>query len=318
MGTIIAVRPLEERFRKQIQDAAPGWELIDGSDKEKMLARLPDAEVLLGWKSSSADILLRQDSSLKWIQNWSAGVEHMPLQRFKELGITLTNASGVHPFPISEHIFAMLLSLTRRVHTAIRNQAAHTWGVSEEGMGEAHGRTIGILGVGAIGSETARLAKAFQMTVLGLRHSGKPDPWVDRMYEPSGLNELLAECDYVVNCLPHTKDTDKIMGEAQFAAMKRGACYINIGRGATTDTAALVAALQNGTVGAAGLDVFEEEPLPQDHPLWDMEQVILTPHISGASASYTERLVSIFTENLRLYVQGQAPGLNVVDLEKQY
>ncbi|GGA44917.1 D-2-hydroxyacid dehydrogenase [Paenibacillus physcomitrellae] len=318
MGTIVAVRPLEEAFRKAIQEAAPGWELIDGSDPDKLTEHLPSAEVLLGWRSDSADVLLREGTPLKWVQNWGAGVEHLPLERFKELGITLTNASGVHPYPISEHIFAMLLSLTRRVHTAIRNQASRIWALSEEGMGEAHGRTIGILGVGSIGSETARLAKAFHMTVLGLRNSDKPDEWVDRMYTPGRLNELLAECDFVVNCLPYTKDTEKIMGKTQFEAMKPGSFYINIGRGATTDTSALVEALKNGTIAGAGLDVFEEEPLSQDHPLWDLEQVILTPHNAGSSTRYNERLIGIFTDNLRLYAQGQAPGVNVVDLIRQY
>ncbi|ANS73806.1 hydroxyacid dehydrogenase [Paenibacillus yonginensis] len=318
MGKIVAVRPLEEEIRGRIKAAAPGWELVDSRDAQELERHLQEAEVLMGWKSSYADLLLRDGTSLKWVQNWGAGVEHLPLKRFRELGIVLTNASGVHPFPISEHIFALLLSLTRRVHTAIRNQAARRWDLPEEGIGEAHGKTIGILGVGAIGSETARLAKAFHMTVLGLRNSDKPDEWVDRMYKPEQLNELLAECDYVVNCLPHTRETEKLIGKAQFAAMKAGAFYINIGRGATTDTEALVEALRNAAIAGAGLDVFEEEPLPSDHPLYELEQVIITPHNAGASPSYNERLVTIFIDNLKLYLQGQPPGVNVVDLVRQY
>ncbi|MBW7457057.1 D-2-hydroxyacid dehydrogenase, partial [Paenibacillus sepulcri] len=157
MGKIVVVHPLEPRFADQIREAAPGWELIEGHDRAFAAQHLPDAEIVLGWNSLVEKLVVTGPSHLKWVQNWGAGVELLPLGKFRELGIALTNASGVHPNPISETIFAMLLSFTRHLHTAIRNQTRSSWMNTGE-MGEAHGRTMGILGVGAIGLETARLA----------------------------------------------------------------------------------------------------------------------------------------------------------------
>lgn len=318
MGKIVAVHRLEEHLAAVVKKAAPGWEFASGIAPENLRQELAGAEILLGWNKLAGEVLLKEGTTLKWVQNFGAGVEQLPLDRFRELGITLTNASGVHPFQISEQIFAFLLSFTRQLHTAVRNQSTRKWGVPEKGLGEAHGKTMGILGVGAIGSETARLAKAFGMKVVGLRRSGKPDEWVDRMYDMNGLMELLPQCDYVVNCLPHTPDTDYLLGKEQFAAMKPEAVYINIGRGRTTDTAALIEALNAGRIAGAGLDVFEEEPLPEDHPLWVMDNVIITPHNAGFTPGYNERLISIFCDNLKRYLNGQDVNVNVVDLVHQY
>ncbi|WP_223068632.1 D-2-hydroxyacid dehydrogenase [Paenibacillus caui] len=318
MGKIVALQSLGEAYKTAIQEAAPGWSLVDGSDPEALQEHLQDAEILLGWNKAAAEITLQDGTSLKWVQNIGAGVDQLPLERFSQLGITLTNASGVHPFPISEHIFAMLLSLTRRLHTAVRNQSGQVWDFQTEGIGEAHGKTMGILGVGAIGVETARLAKAFQMKVLGVRKSGSPNEYVDTMYTLDRLNEMLKHCDYVVNCLPHTRETEKLIGKEQFSIMKPSAFYINIGRGKTTDTDAMVQALQSQSIAGAGLDVFEPEPLPADHPLWAMDNVMITPHMAGLSTSYIERLAAIFIGNLKAYVQGQAPSINVVDLVNEY
>ncbi|WP_348635142.1 D-2-hydroxyacid dehydrogenase [Paenibacillus sp. PvP091] len=174
------------------------------------------------------------------------------------------------------------------------------------------------MGVGAIGEETARLAKAFGMNVLGFRRSGKSSPYVDRMYDRHGLDELLAASDYIVVTLPLTKETGHLIGRREFQWMKSSAFFINIGRGATTDTDALINALQEGVIAGAGLDVFEQEPLPESSPLWGMEQVIMTPHNSGSTVYYDERVVELFLHNLRDYVEGREPSLNRVDLEKQY
>jgi phosphoglycerate dehydrogenase-like enzyme len=317
LGKIVAVHSLESRHISLIQEAAPGWTIIDGSDRLAAQEHLHDAEIILGWNKLVDELAVSDTSKLKWLQNWGAGVDRLPLERFQQLGITLTSASGVHPYPISETIFAMLLGFTRHLHIAIRNQSGGKW-VNSGMMDEAHGRTIGILGVGAIGSETARLAKAFNMKVVGLRRSGRPEEWVDTMYDNAGLNEMLSNCDYVVNCLPYTHETEHLMGEEQFAAMKTTAFYINIGRGKTTDTGALVEALQSRGIAGAGLDVFETEPLPADHPLWRMDNVIMTPHNAGSTLFYTERVIEIFVHNLKKFVHGYAPDVSVVDLGSEY
>jgi phosphoglycerate dehydrogenase-like enzyme len=279
--------------------------------------RLRDAEIIIGWRQAVQENSFYPGSKLRWVQIWGAGVDRIPLELFIEHSVILTNASGVHAYPISETILSMMLSFARKMHLSIRNQSQGKW-QSVGLLGEIHEATIGILGIGAIGEETARLAKAFGMKVLGFRQSGKPSPVVDTMFDLQGLDELLANSDYVVNTLPFTKDTSELMGADQFQAMKSTAYYINIGRGGTTDQNALIAALKDGQIAGAGLDVFEKEPLQEESPLWTMDNVIITPHNSGSTVHYHQRAEEIMLHNLQDYVQGKLPSRNVVNLEKQY
>lgn len=319
MGTIVSVHDFNPEQTAAIQAALPEYTYIRavGAEAEESRRLLKGADIILGWNRDVKKTLFEEGIALQWLQNMGAGVDHIPLQRIAELGVSLTNASGVHPFNLSESIFAMMLSLTRGVHTAIRNQQAGLWRPSAR-LGEMHGKTIAILGVGAIGAETAVIAKAFRMNVLGVRRSAAPVAGVDAMYGIDALNDVLAQSDYVVNCLPLTDETVKLIGKAQFAAMKPTSFYINIGRGGTTDTDALMEALENGGIAGAGLDVFEQEPLAADHPLWRLDNVILTPHEAGNTDVYTERAMPIVLDNLAHYRQGGVPLRNVVDLGAQY
>ncbi|MFC5651787.1 D-2-hydroxyacid dehydrogenase [Paenibacillus solisilvae] len=318
MRKMIAVHSLERQHMLKLQEAAPEWTIINSNDPQVQKEHLADAEIIIGWNKGVKELVLSNScSSLKWIQNMGAGVDHVPLAHIQSQGILLTNASGVHPNPISETIFAMLLSFTRHLHLSVRNQLARNW-IHNDRMGEAHNRTIGILGVGAIGLETAKVAKAFNMTVLGIRRSGTPAEWIDEMYTMDGLQEVLKRSDYIVNCLPYTAETKHVLGKEQFAVMKPTAFYINIGRGKTTETGALVEALQQGIIAGAGLDVFEQEPLPAEHPLWGMDNVIMTSHTAGSTTEYDNRAVDIFVENLKAYLQDGKPSVNIVSLENQY
>ncbi|MBB3108950.1 phosphoglycerate dehydrogenase-like enzyme [Paenibacillus phyllosphaerae] len=320
MDKIVVVNPVKDHHLDQIRAAAPAFELVASDvrfSEQELLHHLEDATVVVGWNAVTASFLRQPNARVRWIQHWGAGVEHLPLADIQARDIVLTNATGVHAAPISETIFAMLLAFTRQLHTAIRSQQERSWGKYGE-LGELHGRTLGIIGVGAIGEETARIAKAFDMRVLGVRRSGLATPNVDRMYDMPQLHELLSESDFVVNCLPHTAETKHIMDKAAFDAMKDASYYINIGRGATTDTAALLQALTDGKLAGAGLDVFEEEPLPADHPLWQMENVIVTPHNAGSTYRYTDRLIDIFTANLEQYAAGITPSINRVELKLGY
>ncbi|WP_248925184.1 D-2-hydroxyacid dehydrogenase [Paenibacillus hamazuiensis] len=317
MRKIVCVHGLTEEQANKVRQAAPDFELVFGKEKELWLPHLKDAEVLVGWDSAAADEVLQPDSKLRWVQNWGAGVDRFPLDRLAAAGVDLTTASGVHAYPIAETVFAMMLSLTRKLHASIRFQLQKKW-ENPGSLGEIHEKTIGIIGVGAIGEEVARLAKAFRMTVLGLRRSGEPSAWVDRMYGAGGLAEVLGESDFVVVTVPSTDETRHMFGREQFAQMKCSAVFINIGRGATTDTEALIEALRRGEIGGAGLDVFEEEPLPDSSPLWEMDNVIMTPHNSGATVHYHERAFDIFMQNLQDYIKGRKPSLNRVDYARQY
>ncbi|RAP76752.1 D-2-hydroxyacid dehydrogenase [Paenibacillus montanisoli] len=319
MGTIVSVHSFNQKQAAAIQEACPGYRYVDvsGFETEEARAALKNAEIILGFNRDVLKIIYADDNQLRWLQNLGAGVDQIPLERLQSLGVMLSTASGVHPNAISESIFAMLLSLTRKVHAAIRNQQTQTWKPSKE-TGEAHGKTISIIGAGAIGTETAKIAQAFGMRVLGIRRTGESAQWFDAMHTVDRLNEVLAQSDYVVNCLPLTNETRHLFGGEQFAAMKTSSIYINIGRGGTTDTAALIDALQQGRIAGAGLDVFEQEPLPKEHPLWKLENVILTPHETGNTPYYMDRALTIVIENLKHYISNGKPCRNMVNWQTQY
>lgn len=317
MSVILCSVPLTEQQVQRIHEVAPNYELVYGKDKEKWAKAITEAEIVVGWRREFQDGLTKPESAIKWIQTWSAGVDSLPHETLAERGIYLTTTSGIHAYPISETVLAMLLSFTRNLHLYMRNQVNSTW-QSYGPEGEMHEKTAGIIGVGAIGEEIARLLKAFNMRVLGLRQSGRPSPYIDEMVDASKLNYILGESDYVIVTLPLTPDTRKLFGAEQFRAMKQSAMFVNIGRGEVVDEKALIKALQAGQIAGAGLDVFEHEPLSEESPLWKMDNVIITPHVSGSSVYYNERAFEIFIQNLAVYLQEGAPHRNVVDYSKQY
>ena len=301
----------------RIAAVAPGWDIVVAEKVEQAQEHVAQAEiVVVGSRKIIADCL--NSNSVKWIQVLSAGVDSLPLEALRDKGICLTNASGVHGLPISETMFAMMLAFARGLSTAIPDHVRGKWDSNRHSITEIHGKTLGILGVGAIGLEAARLGKAFGMRVFGMRRGGSEAPNVDRMFTPDKIDALLSECDYVMNVLPLTAETRHFMNQERFAHMKPTACYISAGRGQTTDQDALIAALENGTIACAGLDVVDPEPLPENSPLWGMENVILTPHISGRTDQYQNRAFEIFIENLAAYVKTGAPKRNVVDYNLQY
>lgn len=323
MKQIVCLHSLTPEQIHQIEQAAPGFEMIVKNKKELDPEQIKNAEIIVGWSKTIAEHALQEDSKLKWVQTWSAGVDTLPLDRLRDRDILLTNSSGVHAIPISESIFAMMLSFSRQMHIAVRHQLQKNWKADlsvpgQSTLGEINGKTLVIVGVGEIGRETARLAKAFGMHVIGVRRSDKPEPNVDQMFTMDGLHEALEKGDYIVNVLPLTEETHHMFDAEAWKAAKKGACFINAGRGPTVDTSSLIDALNSGQISGAGLDVFEQEPLPSDNPLWTMEQVIITPHVAGSNDRYTERVVDIFTENVKAYAQGQKPPLNLVDYERMY
>ncbi len=317
MRKIVFLAGTADPYRDTLKQAAPGWQVVDGRQASDLAAELREAEIVIGWNPLAEQECLRPDSRLRWVQSLGAGVNGMPLKVFQNRRIALTSASGVHPYPISEVILALMLAYVRKLNLNILNQQQHAW-KHETGLVEIHGKTIGILGVGAIGEETARLAKAFHMTVIGLRRSGQPAPNVDIMYDAAGLPELLRQSDFVVNILPLTAETRHLMGQEQFRQMKANAFYINVGRGETTNTEALIQALQEKRIAGAGLDVTAPEPLPADSPLWDMPNVIITPHSAGLNEHYFERVMAIFLANLPVYLKDGEPTVSRVDLDLGY
>jgi D-2-hydroxyacid dehydrogenase (NADP+) len=277
---------------------------------------LEPAEVLVGWLQLPRPARARA-ARLRWIQSLSAGIEHADPELYR--GVVVTNASGVAAPAMAEYVIAVMLMFAKDFPRMLRNQLARRWDRRLEAF-ELSGKTCGIVGMGAIGGEVARRAKALEMRVLGLRRSTAPRPtdrYADALLTPTELPHLLAESDYVVLAAPLTPETRHLIGAAELRQMKRTAVLINVGRGALVDEAALVTALRQGIIRGAGLDVFEAEPLPPESPLWEMENVVVTPHFSAGGDRYAERAADLVCDNLRRYLAGE-PLRNVVDLERGY
>ncbi len=255
---------------------------------------------------------------LKWIQLTSAGADRLLNSGFVEQGITVTTVSGLHATPIGEFVIGAMLMWAKGAPRTMRAQLRHEW--ARFAPTEFYGKTVGVVGLGNIGDEVARLAKAFGCRVLGTRRSATgrgPAPNVDLVLPAGDLHELLRESDYVAICVPLTPETGGLIGEAELRAMKPSAFLVNIARGPVIVEEALVRALREGWIAGAALDVFEREPLPPESPLWDLENAIVTPHVSGGTEIYNQRATEIFCDNLRRYLDGTAMR-NVVDPARGY
>jgi phosphoglycerate dehydrogenase-like enzyme len=297
-------------------DDLDGWRTVSQSEIDAFLAQA-DIYGGFGFQVEWLDRAPR----LKWLQLSSAGSDHMLRAGLfeKRPDLIVTTASGVHEVPISEHILAMILHFSRKFNVAVRNQPLHKW--ARYRLSEASGATVCIIGYGSIGRRATRLCNALGMKVTSVRASLKEqeagDDMVERFYPLSDLDRALSEADYVVVAAPRTPQSEKMIGRQQLAAMKPGAVLVNISRGALVDEAALVEALREGKLSGAGLDVFEQEPLPESSPLWDFPNVLITPHNSGATPYYNRRLTEIFCDNLARYLSGQ-PLRNKVEPERGY
>lgn len=248
--------------------------------------------------------------NLRWIHTYSIGVDHPMYRPIVERGITFTNGAGSQSIPIAQHILLMMLHQAKRmdIWEAARAERAWRHAPSEE----LTGKTVALYGLGGIGSEVARLAKALRMRVVGLRRRPEPVEHVDELLPPEAVGRLCAEADYLVICAPLTTATRGAIGAAELAMMKPSAYLINVARGPIVDEAELVSALREGRIAGAALDVFEVEPLPSDHALWSLPNVVITPHTAPASPFHIQRGTELFIENLRRFGAGQAL-LNVVD-----
>lgn len=265
--------------------------------------------------------LIARAPRLRWVHFISAGVDHAMTPEIARSPILMTDSSGIASGGIAEYVLGVMLMFAKRFWLYEGHRKRREWRREEVIPTELHGQTVGILGVGAIGGEVARLAKAFGMRVLGARRSatqrqrGVGD--VDEMLPPSALHDMLAQSDYVVIALPHTRETERIFGERELRAMKPTAHLINVGRGSVVDEPVLVRALTEGWIAGAGLDVFAREPLPPESKLWDLPNAYITPHVAGNLLGSEPRLVALFCENLRRYMAGE-PLKNLVDKELGY
>jgi phosphoglycerate dehydrogenase-like enzyme len=310
---------MSDEHLAEIAELAPNLTIVSGLDRETAVAHAGRANGVDAHLLSSA--FLEAAPDLRWAQAWSAGVERyitIPELMARD-EIVLTNMKGMYGPVIAEHVFAMMLSMTRDLEFYMDAGRRGVWERGDgSAMGALQGRTMLVVGLGGIGSEIAMRAHAFGMRVLATARTQRPaPPYVDVLGAAKDLNDLLPEADVVVLAVPLTDETRHMINRETLGMMKDGAWLVNISRGAVVDTDALVEALDSGTVGAAFLDVTDPEPLPEGHPLWGRDDVLITPHVAARAELSADRRWALMRENMRRFGAGE-PLLNVVDKEAGY
>lgn len=331
---LVIFPPVDAERREKIERAAAPMSVVSPNDAEQALAAIFDADAFFGKITPQ---LLAAAKQLRWVQAPTASLEHYIFPELAAHRCVLTNMRGLYSDVVAEHAFGLLIALCREFPRYIRQQQSAVWspagGENERsdfisgpgatnGIDRAHrhlaGSTLGIVGLGEIGRGIAKRAAAFEMRIVAVDpQPAQTVPGVAQIWPTERLHELLAASDFVIIAAPHTPETAGLFDRARFAQMKRSAYLINIGRGAIVNLAELAGALADQTIAGAGLDVFETEPLPADHPLWRMQNVIITPHVAGYSTQIAARHLQVVLDNVAHFVRDE-PLRNVVDKQRWY
>lgn len=325
----IAPEWFAERLRKEF----PQFEVVrmttyDGIEKE-----LAGADIAFTFSLRPEQF--KQAKNLRWIHSPAAAVHQFLFPELVDSDVILTNARDVHGPVVAEHVIASMFALAKRIPQAVRFQLKHVWGQEilwreHAAPAELAGATLGLVGLGSIGRNVAQRASALGMKVIAVRHSqgsrnprdastgsGERPEFVDEVLPSSKLDDMLRRSEYVVLAVPVTDETRGMIGREQFSEMKREAFLINVGRGPLIQEPALIQALRQRTIAGAALDVFDQEPLPAESPLWELENLLITPHTAGMTTKLWERHYVLFAENLRRFLAGE-PLLAVVDKKRGY
>lgn len=304
--------PFEDRSIDLIRRTAPGAHVVVAT-KEQLPSELVDAEIFFGFHLPEVFRVARQ---LRWIQTTAAGLDKLLVPELVARNFTITNASGVHAPQVVEMAWALTLAVARRMPTFFARQQAHLW--QWEIPYDLDGSTAGIIGLGGIGRRYASIAAAFGMRIVAVDAHQPPRPeGIAALWPLAQLDDLLAESDVVLVSCPYTPETHSLLNRQRLARMKPTAILVNIARGGIVDEDALAEALRHGRLAGAGLDVVETEPLPAESPLWDVPNLVITPHSAGLSPRRMHRLAEFFCQNLQRYLAGQ-PLQNVVDCQRGY
>lgn len=279
--------------------------------------RLSSANIIVTYGEDLTAEDIKSAEKVEWIMVASAGIEKLPHKAIEERGITVSNVKGIHKTPMAESVLAHLLALKRTLPEIYQNQQKHLWN-KKMSSSELNGTTALILGPGAIGSEIGRLLQAFGVNTIGCNRSGNQAPNMDEMISLDKILDKLPLADYVISVLPSTQETQQLLGKEHFNAMKQTAIFMNFGRGDLFAETVLLKALQQKEIAFAVLDVFEQEPLPEDHLFWSMNRVVVSPHISSKSGKYVDRTLDIFIPNLKKWLADRSVPTNLVDMEKGY
>jgi D-2-hydroxyacid dehydrogenase (NADP+) len=309
-------------FGERLKADFPQLQIVQGENSHDIENELSDAEIAFTFALRPEH--LQSATKLRWIHSPSAAIHQFLFPEFVNSNVILTNARDVHGPVVAEHVIALIFALAKKIPQAVRFQRQHIWGQeitwrAGQRPHEVAGATIGLVGLGSIGRAVANHASALGVNVIATReHPENPKPEsVHEVLPTSQLDELLARADYVVLAVPVTLATQNMIGRHQIARMKPDACLINVGRGSLIDEVALTEALRERKIGGAALDVFEQEPLPSDSPLWDLENLLITPHTAGMTEKLWERHYALFSENLRRYLNAQ-PLFALVNKQSGY
>ncbi len=305
----------------EIMDTFPDVQVVKLTSADRILEEIRDTDVLFAWRVTEEAFAAAE--KLRWIHTGMAGLTWILIPPVIESAVVVSNSKGVHAQIMGEHAMALILAFSRRLHDCLEFQRNGLWGRSEiygrvPSFESIAGKTLGVVGLGAIGVEVARRARCFGMRVVGFRrNAGTTSEVADAVYPPDRLDEILPEIDYLVLTVPVTADTESMIDAVRLGRMKPTAVLINLARGEVVDQDALVEALESGRLAGAGLDVFIPDPLPDSHPLFATKNLILTPHVSGTDPAMWRRVTDIFIENIRRFKEGREL-INRVDKRKGY
>jgi phosphoglycerate dehydrogenase-like enzyme len=313
MTLILCPRKLDEKIEKKIKDVSDEIELIATDDKNIISKHWPKMEILFSGRLSAKE--LKEAKNLKWVQATSAGVDYYMFDEFINSNVKLTNVRGMHGRTISEHVLMMMLVISRNLTTAFNNQNKKIWERYEADL--ILNKKLVIVGLGGIGKELAKVASSMGLEIIGVDINDPELSYIKKVYKPENLQEALSLGDFIVIATPLTDETYHLISENEFNAMKKTAAFINIARGKVVDQNALYQILKDKKIANAAIDVFEEEPLDTDSPLWNLDNIIITPHVAGTMPEYMENASDIFVENLKLYLKNEHLK-NLVDKTLQF
>ncbi|MBZ5664712.1 MAG: D-2-hydroxyacid dehydrogenase [Acidobacteriia bacterium] len=308
-------------FPIRLQQEFPRVQVVHLPDYKRMDEEIVDAEIVIAWSVRPQQIV--EAKKLRWIHSPAAAVHQLIFPELVNSDIILTNAREVHGPVVAEHVIALIFALAKKIPGSVRLQEKHVWGQQilwDElpRVREVSGATLGMVGLGSIGRPVVKSAKALGMRVIAVReHPEKGSEGADAIFAPAQIDEVFRQADYIVLATPVTASTKAIANAARLALMKPEACLINVGRGPLVDESTLAVAVREKKIGGAALDVFPKEPLPADSPLWDVPNLLITPHTAALTDKLWERHYTLFSENLRRYLKGDSL-LAIVDKRKGY
>ncbi len=313
MLKILSPAELSEDIQNKIISVSDNIELYVTKEEKELEKLWPEIDIMFSGRLTPE--ILKKAKNLKWFQATSAGVDRYMFDEFIKSDIALTNVRGMHGQTIAEHVIMKMLAIYRNLPLALKQQNQKVW--SRYNVNILFGKTILIVGLGGIGKRIAEITSHFGMNVIAVNRSQNSYEFANQIYKTDELHKALSLADFVIIATPLTDKTYHMISTEEFKAMKESSIFINIGRGPVVDQKSLIKALEEKEISFAALDVFENEPLEEESPLWNMDNVIITPHMAGDMPNYIDNATDIFVKNLKLFIQ-EKPLLNIVNKKEQY